>query len=270
MAYTNKIPEEIHDLASWDSPPGPQAIQSSLRSAVHDKAVGHVFGNDNSELPSLESDLGSYGHWSSVVSTIYHKLYQISQFDPSTVEYSVASFSDLRRSFSTAPFWNGHFSISSTDVAINPQDYLPAVNTITASVRGIGIAQDIERLMIKNVKKIAELASKPSEPNGLLQKQSMLHNATIAITSQNLHVMFSYALVSMEMDQPKGRYRAIPQDIKIVLGHGVLDFDFCKRHASRILQWERRSVDEWEDEAAANHQPENTSEGWPQVPLSPN
>jgi hypothetical protein len=265
VASTEKKLEEIYELAAWASPPALRAAESSLRSAIHDKAVGHVYGSDNSELPSLGSDLELYGHWASVVSTIYTKLYQISQFDPSTVEYDIDSFTALRRSFSTSPFWNTRFSVVSHDVAISPQNYLPVIETIDTFVHRIGIAQDIKHLIIKNVKQVAELASKPSEPDGPLQKRSMLHNATLAVTSQNLHVMLLYAQVSMEMDQPKGRYRVIPQTIKIVLGHGALDFDFCKRHASSILEWDRRSVEEWEGEAAANHEPENTSEGWRDV-----
>jgi hypothetical protein len=264
MMASDKILEEVYGLILWDSPPRTQIeVGPSIASAIHDKAVGHVYGSDTSELPSLGSDLENYGHWSSVASTLYNKLYQISQFDPSVVGYSATSFANLRRSFSTSPFWNSQFSVTSRDVAISRRNYQPVVEAIDDFSHRIEIAPDIEHLIVKNVKKIAQLASKPSEPNGLSQKQSMFHNATIAITTGNLHIMLLYTAVSMEMDQQKGRYRVITQNIKIVLGHGVLDFDFCKRHASSILGYDKQSVEAWEDTAAANHESENTSEGWP-------
>lgn len=267
-----KVVEETYGLELWGSPPRTQIEVSTLpRSAtqepvIHDKAVGHVYGSDNSALPSLGSDLERYGQWSSVTSTLYNKLYQISRFDPSVVEYSATAFANLRYSFSTSPFWNSQFSVASRDVTISPQNYKPAVNAIEDFSRTVEIAPDIEQLIIKNVRKIAQLASKP---NALSQKQSMFYNATIAATAGNLHVMLLYAVVSMEMDQQKGRYRVIIQNIKMGLGHGVLDFDFCKRHASNILTYGSQSVEAWQDQAAANSQPENTSEGWPPSGLTP-
>jgi hypothetical protein len=257
--------EEKYGLALWDSPPRTQVdprtqveVAVLAPSAIHDKAVGHVYGSDTSALPSLGSDLESYGHWSSVASTLYNKLYQISNFDPSVVEYSATSFANLRHSFSTSPFWNSQFGVASQDVAIRDQNYRPVVQAINDFCQSIEIAPDIGQLIVENVKQIAQLASKPNE---LPQKQSMFQNATIAITAETLYVMFSYAVVPMEMDQQKGRYWVNNQNIQMVFGHGVLDFDFCKRHASNILSYDSQSVEAWKGMAAANNEP--TCEGWP-------
>ena len=258
--------EEKHGLALWDSPPRTQVdprtqveVAVSAPSAIHDKAVGHVYGSDTSALRTLGSDLESYGHWSSVASTLYNKLYQISNFDPSVVEYSATSFANLRYSFSTSPFWNSQFGVVSRDVAILHQNYRPAVQAINDFCQRIEVASDIGQLIVANVKQIAQLASKPTE---LSQKQSMFQNATIAITAGILHVIFSYAVVPMEMDQQKGRYWVNDQNIQMVFGHGILDFDFCERHASSILSYDTQSVEAWEGMAAANNEP--PCEGWPQ------
>jgi len=108
---------------------------------------------------------------------------------------------------------------------------------------------------------VAQLASKPT--TRMPQKHSMFQNATLAIAGGVLHVAMMYAVVAMAMDDEKGRYVANDQSIKILAYHGVLNFDFCKRHASNILSYTRKSVDAWKDMAAANHEPENKGDGWP-------
>jgi hypothetical protein len=65
----------------------------------------------------------------------------------------------------------------------------------------------------------------------------------------------------MQYKSGKG-YEQLQQSLKIYRGYGVLDFDKCKRHADRLLEWDGQDVDEWEKEAASYPKPPNDSPAW--------
>lgn len=250
------LDDELYGLALWES-------------TTEGQAVGHAYGSDDSTLPPLETDLADYLNWPSVASTVYSKLYQIAAFDPSVSDFNEASFAKLQRSFATSPYWNGDFLVTSREVPLHDRDYRAAVEAVDALCQGAGVSRDISQLIVKNIRRIAQLASTPdgqaSDLDGSSRKQTLFHNATLAITSGALRVLFMSAVVPLQMDRSRDRFRVEDQDIQINLARGVLNFDFCKRHARRILGYGKVSVETWESMAAANHEPESAGEGWPEA-----
>jgi hypothetical protein len=252
--------EEAYTLALWNSPArAPVELSVPAPQSILDKAVGHAYGSDTSALPVLGPDLEAFGNWSSVASTLYTKLYQITGFDPSSTIYSGSSFASLRYSFSTSPFWNTQFSISTADVIVRHSDYGHVATAVNNFCRKVGLAAEISEQILKNAGQIAHCAATQDGPQ---QKRSLLQNGTIAAWEGLLHVALIYATVSMEM-RPAGRtYRVLNQQIQMVFGHGVLDFDFCKRRASSILQYDHVNLDDWKTVAAANSEPDDACGGW--------
>jgi hypothetical protein len=264
MQANIRLLDELNDVSLWQAPPVILAPETSaLRSmaaaeALTDKAVGHRYGTDRSALPPLGNDLQVFGQWPSVASTIYNKLIRMTGFDPSNVDFSSSAFSAFKTKFSSCPFWNGlEFNILYRDVTLRIRDYSQAVGAII-DLLNVGINPDIRSSIISNIKQIAQLASKNVKQE---QKQTMFQNGSLCITHSKCYVFFLYNAVSMTAKQ--GKYTVIDQNCRIVRGYGVLDFDFCKRHASSILSYDNQSVDAWEGSASANHEPENTSDGWP-------
>lgn len=247
--------EEVYSLELWDSQARIQVERAAgtPRIDIHDKAVGHAHGDDGSSLPPLGPELQTFERWSSVASTLYNKLYQLSGYNPSSTEYSGGLFARLRNSFSTSPFWNIQFSIVAHEVAVSHSSYRPVVEAIQNFCQRVEIAPKIGEQITGNFGQILSLALKQNE---MLQKQTLLQNATIAITKGVLHVAFIYTIVAMEMLPEAREYRVSDQSTQLVLGHGVLDYDFCRRHANSILAFDRVSINDWKDMAAANREPE--------------
>jgi len=260
---------EHSDINLWNTPPTltlPDAqslrlfANAQMRAALttSDKSVGHRYGTDMSVLPALGNDLEVFGTWPSVAATIYNKLIRMTNFDPSNVDFDAASFTAFKTKFSTCPYWNGlEFNILYRDATLRIRDYRQAVDAVI-DLLTVGINPNIVQSIINNIKQIAQLASRNVRQQ---QKQTMFQNGSLCITNGKLYVFFLYNAVQMTAQQ--GKYTVIDQNSRIVRGYGVLDFDFCKRHASSILGYDKQSVDAWEGGAAANSQPENTSGGWP-------
>jgi len=229
---------------------------------VSDKAVGHVYRDDGAALPALGSNLARYGNWASVASTIYNKMYRIAGFDPSIRDYDASSYAKLQYLFSSSPFWNVQFSSLSGEAAIQPNNFKPALNMIGGFASTVDIDLETEKLIVQNIKRIVQLASQSDDA---ARKQSIFYNGTIAVTMGNVHILAIHAAVTTELDRLRGKYRAVTQSLNIVLAHGVLDIDFCKRHWNNIIGYGQYSIEEWQAQAVANDQPENRSEGWPPV-----
>ena len=264
--------DEFYDVNLWQSPPviqvpEPRALSSFANAiaadsiALTDKSVGHRYGTDSSALPSLGSDLQTFGQWPSVASTIYNQLIRMTNFDPSNVDFSSTAFSAFKTKFATCPFWNGlEFNILYRDVTARITDYSQAVDAVI-DLLAVGISPNIVSSIIGNIKQIAQLASRNVRTQ---QKQTIFQNGSLCITNGRLYVFFLYNAVQMTARQ--GKYTIIDQNCRIVRAYGVLDFDFCIRHADSILRYDGQSVDAWEGGAAANSQPENQSPGWPPGP----
>jgi hypothetical protein len=269
MPNAARLLDEHNDVNLWQAPPmivAPEAgalrsfadAQAQAELAYTDKAVGHRYGTDQSALPSLGNDLQSFGQWPSVASTIYNKLIRMTNFDPSNVDFNSAVFSAYKTKFSTCPYWNGlEFNILYRDATLRIRDYREAVNAVI-DLLTVGISANIVQSIVDNIKQIAQLASRNVRQQ---QKQTIFQNGSLCITNGKLYVFFLYNAVEMTASQ--GKYTVIDQSCRIVRGYGVLDFDFCKRHASSILTYDGQSVDAWEGQAAANGQPPNSSDGWP-------
>jgi hypothetical protein len=242
--------EEAYSLGMWDSDARRSAeLAARATSIIDNKAVGHAYGKDDRPLPPLGPGLQAFEHWSSVASTLHTKLYKISGYDPSTTEYSEDLFARLRNSFSTSPFWNIQFSIVMQEVTVGHSSYRPAVEAIRDSCRRIEIAPEICEQITGNFGQILSLALKP---DWVPQKRTLLQNATIAITKGVLHLALIYAIVGIEITSEAPEYRVSDQSIQLVFGQGVLDYDFCKRHANRILAYDHVSISDWKVMAAAN------------------
>lgn len=182
----------------------------------------------------------------------------MTNFDPSNVDFNSAVFSAYKTKFSTCPYWNGlEFNILYRDATLRIRDYREAVNAVI-DLLTVGISANIVQSIVDNIKQIAQLASRNVRQQ---QKQTIFQNGSLCITNGKLYVFFLYNAVEMTASQ--GKYTVIDQSCRIVRGYGVLDFDFCKRHASSILTYDGQSVDAWEGQAAANGQPPNSSDGWP-------
>jgi len=261
--------DEFNDVILWNSPPviqvpqaaalqGLVAAQAAQVLTPTDKAVGHRYGTDQSQLPSLGSDLQVFEDWPSVASTIYNKLIRMTNFDPSNVDFDSAAFAAFKTKFATSPFWNGlEFNILYRDATLRLTDYRQAVDAVI-DLLTVGIRGDIVSGILHNIRQIAQLASRNVRQQ---QKQTIFQNGSLCITNGRLYVFFLYT--SVQMTARGGKYTVIDQSTRIVRGYGVLDFGFCHRHASSILSYDKQSVSAWEGGAAANDQPENTSPGWP-------
>jgi hypothetical protein len=270
MAYPANQLDELNEVSAWQSAnpiqiiPSPQVLRDFVRAeadqalALRDKSVGHFYGTDQSSLPSLGPDLEVFGQWPSVAGTLWNKLLQMTGFDPSNVDYNSSVFAGFKTKFSTSPFWNGlEFNIAYRDATLRVTDYRQLVDAIIDLVE-VGISGVVRAGIISNIRKIAQLASLNVRTQ---RKDTLAQNSTFGITNGRLYVFFLYGTV--EMTARQGKYTVIDQAMRIVRGYGVLDFDFCKRHADSILRYDSKSVEEWEGQAAANSQPENQSGGWP-------
>jgi hypothetical protein len=257
--------EEMHDVALWQAPPViavPDGLHASLMAAAAsttDKAVGHTYSTDQSGLPPLGNELQEFGQWPSVASSIWNKLIKMTGFNPGDEVFNQDRFSAFRSKFASCPFWNGlDFNITTREGKLRIRDYRAAVNAI---IDLVSVAVDASKRdeILSGIKKVAELAS---QKGSQAQKQTSFQNGLLHISRGRLYVFFLYNNVRMERRQGKFHV-AIEQDFKVVRAYGVLDFDFCKRHASDIKAWDKRAVDDWVGDSAASHVPENTSEGWP-------
>jgi hypothetical protein len=261
--------DELHDLISWNTLSAIQLPERGLLREIaradaaqdlrlKDKSVDHYYGTDLSSLPSLGDDLSDFGQWPSVASTLWNKLINMTGFDPSNVDYDGSVFSAFKTKFSTSPYWNGlEFNIQYRDATLRVRDYSEMVGAVIDLVR-VGVSGDIRAGLIESIKKIAELASRNVRTQ---VKDTLAQNSTLTVYQGKLYVFFLYGTVSMTARQ--GKYTVIDQAMRVVRGYGVLDFDFCKRHADRIHAYEFKNLDDWDHMGAADPVPPNDNDSWP-------
>lgn len=263
MSFDTRSVDELHAISLWESPLHPEAFRAveAVAEDTEDKAVGHKYGTDGSGLAiPLGDKLKDFGKWESVTSTIYNKLIRMAKFDPSNTEYSSAQFATFRTKFSECPYWNGiEFNILTREAKLKIKSYKAAVDAIF-DLLDVGITVKVKNSILGNIKQIAQLASENVEKE---QKQSLFQNGSLCVADGRLYIFFLYNFVKMKAS--KGKYSVIDQDCLIVRGYGVLDFDFCKRHADSILKYDVQNLADWENEPAGNHEKENESEGWPPI-----
>ncbi|MFJ7345796.1 hypothetical protein ACIQU3_36635 [Streptomyces sp. NPDC101110] len=182
----------------------------------------------------------------------------MTSYDPSNVDYNGSVFAAFKTKFSTAPYWNGlEFNIQYRDATLRSTDYREMVGAVIDLV-GAAVAGDVRVQLIDSIKKIAQLASQDVRSQ---VKDTLAQNTTLSIHNGRLYVFFLYGTV--EMTARRSKYTVLDQAMRVVRGYGVLDFDFCRRHAESILRYDRKSVEDWENDGAAHKEPENTSPGWP-------
>lgn len=268
MPEANRL-DELNELSVWNSPlvmqhADPRMLGDIASAATardvrfKDKSVDHTYGTDQSSLPPLGDHLQTFGQWPSVAGTIWNKLLQMTGFDPSNVDYNSSVFAAFKTKFSTAPYWNGiEFNIQYRDATLHAHDYRAMVNAVIDLI-SVGATANVITGVISSIRKIAQLASQQVRTD---VKDTLAQNTTLCIHNGKLYVFFLYGTITMNARQ--GKYTVLDQAMRVVRGYGVLDFDFCKRHAENILRYDKKSLEEWEGMAAAHDQPENTSDGWP-------
>jgi hypothetical protein len=179
-------------------------------------------------------------------------------FDPSNVDYNSSVFAAFKTKFSTSPYWNGiEFNIQYRDATLRARSYREMVDAVFDLIR-VGTSPDVRTGIIDSIKRIAELASRNVRTQ---VKDTLAQNTSLSINNGKLYVFFLYGTVEMTARQTK--YTVLDQQMRVVRGYGVLDFDFCKRHAESLLRYDKKSLEDWENDGAAHNVPENTSEGWP-------
>lgn len=260
-----RLLNEINEINLWQAPPvmhvsGLSSTEQSIQDELFiDKAVGHRWGTDRSQLIPLGSDLKVFETWPSVASTIYNKLLQMTGFDPSNVAYDSAVYAAFRNKFSTCPFWNGlEFNITYRDVKLYETNYRMAVQAVDDLINA-GTTPEVRTRILASLKQCATLADSGSSSQ---VKQTLFENSTICITAGRLYVFVLYGYVQLSKRTAR-KYVVLDEDLRVVRGYGVLDLDFCKRHASSILAYDGKSVDDWEHGTASDPLPENPSPGWP-------
>ena len=267
MANDVILADEANDLAMWNAPPsiffsGAGSLRGlAMAEAVSkttEKAPAHEFGTDQSRLPELGETFEKAGfhEWPDVVSTLYNKMYKMVGFDPSNTDYSSPVYSALKTKFSTAPFWNGLvFDIDHRESEIRVRDFRDAVNSVIdlLAVLPRGSVNDI----VGRIRQAATLAARVTKEN---QKDKIFHLNNMNVVSGRLYVSFLYG--DVEMKRTSGKYDALDQKLKVVRAYGLLNTDFCKRHAESIIAFDKVLVDDWTDAAAGNKETSNDSPGW--------
>ncbi|MFB2976445.1 hypothetical protein [Microseira sp. BLCC-F43] len=234
--------------------------QQKIASHGDQQSVAHVGDLSEVVVPPVGSRLleAEFCNWGDVASTIYNFILRTTGFDPSSVDAQTNEFRDFLNMFATAPHWNGlDFGIQHRDVNIYCQNYTEAVNAVS-DMLGDFMGETARKRVIESIKKAAELAAKSGGPEN---KNVLFKNGVISGNQNGLYVFIMYSFVTMIQVQP-GKHNVLPQELRVVAAHGLLNTDFCNRNAEAIIKFGKMTLDEWENlTAAANKQP-NTSPGW--------
>ncbi|MFJ7334423.1 hypothetical protein ACIQUU_14380 [Streptomyces sp. NPDC101116] len=225
------------------------AFKTKFSTAPYWNGLEFNIQHDGSSLPPLGQDLHIFGNWPAVASTLHRRLYYTSGLDPASGLYSGDLFAKFRYLFSTSPFWNIHFNIVTREVKVKNSSFRPVVEAIRAYCESAEIAPAAGREIASNLGYGLHLALHQGE---MAQKRTLLQNSMIAITDGMLHVTLVYAMLEMKRPQQGQGYRVLAQDTQLVIGDGVLDYAFCKRHANSILAYDSTDIGDWKAMAAAN------------------
>lgn len=262
-----RLVDESNDISMWNAAPAIHfadlrsltgLAEAAATSATTEKAPAHLYGTDSSALPPLGDTFEKAGfqQWPDVVSTLYNKMYTLVGFDPSNTDFSSPVYTALKTKFSTAPFWNGLvFDIDHREATLRIRDFRQAVNAVIdlLAVLPRGSVDEI----IGRIRQAATLAARATRES---VNDKIFHLNNVNVVNGKLYCSFLYGDVTMK--RTTGKYEAVDQTIKVVRAYGVLNFDFCKRHADRIVEYDLELVDSWEGKAAGNQEQENDSSGW--------
>jgi len=253
--------DELSDIALWETLPVITLDRIMAAATTHmDKAVGHTVLTDHTEsqFPPLGNDLQALGQWPSVVTTLWNKVTTMTHLDVTTEDMDPATFAAFKTKWASCPFWNGlDLTFTQSKFTLNEVDYRPAVRAIIGLITSVVTGSSLPDFIL-NVRQVAEMASKRGQAT---EKKSTFSNGSVTTFRGGLHAWFCYCHINMERRATK-YHVSLNQEYKVVVGRGLLDFDFCKRHADRILAFEPKIIDDWVEEPAANQEPPNESDGW--------
>ncbi|MFT2015985.1 hypothetical protein ACMA1D_09105 [Streptomyces sp. 796.1] len=252
--------QEDLEVALWDAPsPRPEASARYEVAAVdadgNDQAVGNKAAGDGSSLPDL-GPLSAFGTWESVASTIMHRAVAISDFNPESEVFDPVSWNNYLQKFSTMPFFLSYTS-DQRDANISSLSLEKGVNAVDDLLKNI-LAPAAWEGVLTSIQKIGQLAL---ESEGKTQKQSNQQTGVLSRRSSRLYLGVVRTMVEMKYKSGKG-YEQLEQTIVVRRGYGELDFEKCKRSASKILEWDSKNVDEWEKGTGSYHKPPNNSPAW--------
>ncbi|MER0243584.1 hypothetical protein AAHZ94_16495 [Streptomyces sp. HSW2009] len=252
--------QEALEVALWEAPsPRPEASARYEVAAVdadgNDQAVGNKAVGDGSLLPDL-GPLSSFGTWESVAATIMHKTATISDFNPESEVFDAVSWNNYLHKFSTMPFFLSYTS-DNRETNISSLSLEKGVNAVEDLLKNI-LAPTAWEGVLTSIKKIGQLAM---ESEGKTQKQSNQQTGVLSRRSSQLYLGVARTAVAMQYKSGKG-YEQLEQSIVVRRGYGVLDFDKCKRSASKLLEWDGKNVDEWEKGTGSSHKQPNQSPAW--------
>ncbi|WP_306318671.1 MULTISPECIES: hypothetical protein [unclassified Streptomyces] len=192
-----------------------------------------------------------------MAATLHRRLYLTAAVDPSSAEYAGTAFARFRYLFSTSPFWDIQFKVVTHEVKVGDAKYRPFSRALHAFCESSRISPEISGAMLDRFGAMLHLALRQDGPS---EKRSLLLNSTIAATEGEVHVVLAYALAELSMPRLRDVYRIPDQGIQVVFGDGVLDYEFCQRHANSIRTYEATPINDWENLASANHEEESVCE----------
>ncbi|MER0243585.1 hypothetical protein AAHZ94_16500 [Streptomyces sp. HSW2009] len=251
---------EALEVAMWQAPaPRPdeaaRAAIALVDSDGNDQAVGNKVVGDGSSLPDL-GPLSNFGSWETVAVTILHKAATISDFNPESEVYDPVAWNNYLQKFSTLPFFLSYTS-DTRNASISLLSLEKGVSAVSDLLQNI-VTEQNRTDIVETIKKVAQLAV---ESDGQPQKQSNVQVGLVSRHAGQLYVGVVRTTVEMQYKSGKG-YEPLSQTLDIGRGYGVLDFEKCKRSTSKLLEWDHRSVDEWERGTGSAQKPPNQSPAW--------
>ncbi|HEY8984574.1 MAG TPA: hypothetical protein VIU15_33990 [Streptomyces sp.] len=256
----SQLHREAAEIALWGMPsPTPDAATRSalarFDAGSDDQAVGNNAAGDGSSLPDL-GPLSDFGSWESVASTIVHKAETISGFDPGSTKFDLTAWTHFLTKFSTIPFLLG-FASDNRYAAISSLSLEKGVDAVSDLVQNLMTPQDYQGI-VTSIKKMATLAL---QNEGQTEKNN---NQQVGVLSRHASQLYLGALrteVVMQYKKGKG-YEQLQQTLTVYRGYGRLDFDMCKRHSDKLLDWDGKNVDDWTDDTASADKKPNDSPAW--------
>jgi hypothetical protein len=259
----SQLRREAVEIALWlTPPPAPDAATlselSRFDSGSNDQGVGNNAVGDGSSLPDLGPDLQIFGSWESVAATIVHKAETMSNFNPGSPAFDPVAWENFLKKFATIPFFLS-YTYDYRDASVSSLSLEKGVDAVSDLVQNIMTPENFDGI-VTSIKKLATLAL---QNKGQAEKQNNQQVGVLSRKASKLNVGAVRTDVAMQYKEGKG-YQQLTQTLHIYRGYGVLDFDKCKRNASKLLAWDGQDVDEWANGTdSASLQP-NDSPAWNQ------
>lgn len=267
MTETGQSPlhrEEV-EIALWQTPfPEPDAGTmyglSQFDSKSQDQSVGNVAVGDGSTLPDLGEALSSFGSWENVASTILSRLAAFNRFDSATADFDPLAWSNFLRKFATNPFCLTYTS-DKKEKCISELSLKEAVEGAEEVTKSFITKAKFDDVMT-SIKKMATSAVQNEEEEE--EQQEKVSNLQLGLLSRRAGKLYlGVVRTAVEMQYKKGKgYEQSEQTLTIHGGHGVLDFDKCKRSSDTLRKWSFQDVNTWMENTNSYSMSPNDSPAW--------